>query len=367
MRINVARLLCSAVVLACVPVVATPAARVQAVSPDVVISQVYGAGGNAGAVLRNDYIELFNRGTTTVSLDGWSVQYASATGTGNFAANPVTNLRGSLAPGQYYLVQQATGGSERQPAPDAGRVRRGQHGGRRRQGDPGEHDHGPGCATVRRTPCSAAQLAQIVDLVGYGGANFFEGTGGADDLDHVGRLPRRQRLHRHRQQQRGLRRCHPHPRNTAAPLLPCGGVTVPGLSIGDASTVEGNDGTTTLVFDVALSGAAGEGGVTFDIATADGTAQDASAAGEDADYVAQSLTGQVIPAGGSGPYSFSVTVNGDTAVETDETFLVAVTNVVGANVADGQATGTIEDDDLPPCDASITPIYRSRALDWRRR
>ena len=87
---------------------------------------------------------------------------------------------------------------------------------------------------------------------------------------------------------------------------------MPGLSISDVSTVEGNDGTTTFVFTVALSAAAGDGGVTFDIATADGTAQDASTSGEDADYVAQSLTGQAIPAGGSGPYSFSVTVNGDT-------------------------------------------------------
>ena len=46
----------------------------------IVISQVYGGGGNAGATLRNDFIELFNRGNTTVSLAGWSVQYAAATG-----------------------------------------------------------------------------------------------------------------------------------------------------------------------------------------------------------------------------------------------------------------------------------------------
>jgi predicted extracellular nuclease len=46
----------------------------------VVISQVYGGGGNVGSTLRNDFIELFNRGNTTVSLAGWSVQYASASG-----------------------------------------------------------------------------------------------------------------------------------------------------------------------------------------------------------------------------------------------------------------------------------------------
>src|SRR5215203_7407295 len=79
------------------------------ISDTVVISQVYGAGGNAGATHRNDFIELFNRGNTTVSLAGWSVQYASATGTGSFSGG-VTTLSGSIAPGQYYLVQESSGG-----------------------------------------------------------------------------------------------------------------------------------------------------------------------------------------------------------------------------------------------------------------
>ena len=47
----------------------------------VVISQVYGGGGNTGAPYRNDFIELFNAGNSTVSLAGWSVQYASSSGT----------------------------------------------------------------------------------------------------------------------------------------------------------------------------------------------------------------------------------------------------------------------------------------------
>src|SRR5262249_10225055 len=58
-------------------------------NPSVVISQLYGGGGNSLAPLRNDFMELFNRSAGTVSLAGWSVQYASATGTGNFASNPV--------------------------------------------------------------------------------------------------------------------------------------------------------------------------------------------------------------------------------------------------------------------------------------
>jgi 2',3'-cyclic-nucleotide 2'-phosphodiesterase (5'-nucleotidase family) len=89
-----------------------------AASPDVVISQVYGGGGNSGATYKNDFIELYNRGSTPVNLAGWSVQYASATGTG-WAVTPLTSF--SLQPGQYYLVQEAAGaaGTVDLPAPNA--------------------------------------------------------------------------------------------------------------------------------------------------------------------------------------------------------------------------------------------------------
>ena len=49
--------------------------------PALVISQVYGGGGNSGATLRNDFIELFNPGGASVTLTGWSVQYTSSAGT----------------------------------------------------------------------------------------------------------------------------------------------------------------------------------------------------------------------------------------------------------------------------------------------
>ena len=87
------------------------------VSTTVVISQVYGGGGNSGATYRNDFIELHNRGTSTVTLTGWSVQYAASTG----STWQRTPLSGMLAPGQYYLVQEAqgAGGTVNLPAPDA--------------------------------------------------------------------------------------------------------------------------------------------------------------------------------------------------------------------------------------------------------
>jgi DNA/RNA endonuclease G (NUC1) len=139
----------------------------------VVISQVYGGGGNSGATLRNDFIELFNRSTEALSLTGWSVQYGSTAGV--FSGK--TDLTGSIAAGGYLLIQEAAGagGTVPLPTPDAtGAIAMAAGAGK--------------VALVRNTtlmpcgsiavPCTAAQQANIADLVGYGtGTTFFEGTG----------------------------------------------------------------------------------------------------------------------------------------------------------------------------------------------
>lgn len=74
-------------------------------STGIVISQLYTYGGGTGATYTNDYVELYNRGTSTVSLSGWSIQYASASGT----SWTVGNLSGSIAPGKYYLIKMGGG------------------------------------------------------------------------------------------------------------------------------------------------------------------------------------------------------------------------------------------------------------------
>lgn len=192
-----------------------------AASPDVVISQVYGGGGNSGSTYQNDFIELHNRGSAPVSLAGWSVQYASATGT----SWQVTGLAGvTLQPGQYYLVQEAagSGGTTSLPAPDTtGAIAMAATAGK--------------VALVTGTTAlacgsSCAGNAAVRDYVGYGAtANNYEGSGpapapsntasvqragnGCSDSDHNGA---------------DFATGAPVPRNTAAAVAVCAAPVVDG-------------------------------------------------------------------------------------------------------------------------------------------
>src|SRR2546422_4425254 len=138
-------------------------ARLTGVSTSIVISQVYGGGGNSGATFKNDFIEIFNRGSAPVELTGWSVQYASSAGT----TWQGTNLSGTLQPGQYYLIQEApgAGGSTNLPTPDAtGMVNMSATGGKVALVNATTLLSGSGCPFA----------ASVLDFVGYGGANCFE-------------------------------------------------------------------------------------------------------------------------------------------------------------------------------------------------
>jgi predicted extracellular nuclease len=185
------------------------------VASDVVISQVYGGGGNAGATLTHDFIELFNRGTSTVSLAGWSVQYVSATGTGTWAVTPLGN---SIAPGQYYLVQQAQGegGTTPLPAPDA-------------TGTIGMAA-GAGKVALRSTTAPLAGTCLDVktspglrDLVGYGTtASCFEGSSRAPQLSNTtAAFRKRGGCFDSNDNDIDFSANGPAPRNSASPLKSC--------------------------------------------------------------------------------------------------------------------------------------------------
>jgi autotransporter-associated beta strand protein len=72
----------------------------------IVISQVYGAGGNAGASYKRDYVELFNPTTAAVVINGWTIQYAAATGSSWTKTSNLPNV--SIPAGKYYLVAMLT-------------------------------------------------------------------------------------------------------------------------------------------------------------------------------------------------------------------------------------------------------------------
>jgi uncharacterized protein len=157
---------------------ATPGAA--APSSGIVVNEVYGGGGNSGATYTNDFIELTNRGSAPVSVDGWSVQYHSGGATG---AWQVTPLSGSIAPGAIYLVAEAQGmgGTQPLPTPQA-------------TGTIGMSGTAGTVAVVNGTTAltcadSAACQSASVDLVGYGSAVINETApiGGASSTDSVQR------------------------------------------------------------------------------------------------------------------------------------------------------------------------------------
>ena len=108
------------------------------------------------------------------------------------------------------------------------------------------------------------------------------------------------------------------------------GSALPTLSINDVSVAEGNSGTSTARFTVTLS-AASTSTVTVNYATADATATAGS------DYVSKS--GTLTFAAGTTSQFVDVVVNGDTTVESNETFVVNLSSPVGATIATRQGWG----------------------------
>jgi hypothetical protein len=132
----------------------------------VVISQIYGGGGNSGAPYTNDYIELFNSGTIAQNLSGWSVQCTSATGP-TTTWFPINLPDFTLEPGQYYLIQ-GVGGASGVALPTANVTSTASL----------SATAGKVILVSSTTPETAANPtgAQIIDKVAYGASTAIEGA-----------------------------------------------------------------------------------------------------------------------------------------------------------------------------------------------
>jgi hypothetical protein len=145
--------------------------------PKIVISQIYSRGGEQGATFRNDYIELFNRGNTTVDINNWGLQATSFEGsvTSGMMVRFISSRSIEIEPGKFLLVALAGGSlGNLLPSPDFNvpMMKLGSNGGQ--------------IALVRNNPpavvgtCPDLQNTDIIDYVGYGAAaQCFEGSGAA--------------------------------------------------------------------------------------------------------------------------------------------------------------------------------------------
>ena len=185
------------------------------------ISQIYGAGGNTGAVYKSDYVELHNNGQSTESLAGFSLQYASATGT----SWQVAVLPASTIPaGGYFLVRMSldtSSNGQLLPTPD--HVATGFSGLGGVQGK---------IALVNGSQAlTACTDANIIDFVGYGAASCSEGSSPVDSLRPATAAHRKNFGCTDTDNNKAdFDTLLPAPRNSATALFSCGSVVTSTLS-----------------------------------------------------------------------------------------------------------------------------------------
>jgi hypothetical protein len=200
---------------------------------DVVVSQIYGGGGNAGATYRNDYVELFNAGSSTADLSAWTVQYATAAGT----SWQTTALSGTIAPGHHYLVQLASNADVGAALPSADATGTSNLG-----GTSGKIAlvRGPAALTCGASAGSCSADPLVADFVGYGSASDFEGTGSAAALSSTtAALRANDGCTDTGDNAADFAAAAPAPRNSASPASSCG------------STPAGPSGSVNVALDVA--------------------------------------------------------------------------------------------------------------------
>ena len=213
----------AAFVLAATALLLAPAAS--SASPDIVVSQVYAGGGNSGATHTNDFVELFNRGSSAVDVSGWTIQYASSTGTSWQA----TALSGTIQPGRHYLVQLASAGAVGSPLPTPDAT-----------GTTNMANAGGKVALVRDaallgcggSPGSCSAVSQVADLIGWGTATDYEAAAAAALSNTAADLRAAAGCTDSDDNAGDFASATPDPRNSSSPGSSCGSTAAAGWGLG---------------------------------------------------------------------------------------------------------------------------------------
>jgi predicted extracellular nuclease len=225
-----------------------------AVSPTLVISQVYGGGGNTGATLKNDFMEIYNRGSSAVDVRGWSIQYASTMGS--------TWTRTTLAaatlpdpvlvqPGHYFLIRQAQGAGGTVDLPNADAI--------------GTTAMAAGAGKVVLVSNNTTILAgtvcpagpEVIDIVGYGsGTTCSEGSPTATLSNTTAALRNNQGCTDTDNNSTDFTVGSPNPRNSLADPHFCDAESAPSVtstSPSNSATGVARDANVTINFSEAVS------------------------------------------------------------------------------------------------------------------
>lgn len=202
-------------------------------STTLVISQAYGGGGNTGAPYNADFVELHNISAATQSLSGLSVQYSAATNTGAWTgifALPAA----SIPPGGYYLIKMSAVGTAgvALPVPDAS--------------TPSGNEiamsssNGRVALVTGVTALTGCPTANVIDLVGFGTSNCFEGTVIPALSNTTAALRKTNGCTETNNNNNDFTVAAPAPRNSATAVVSCGSSTSPSLTVSGSIANFGN-------------------------------------------------------------------------------------------------------------------------------
>lgn len=154
--------------LSVLPTYAAEAPTATEAASAVVINEAYVNGGSANAPFKSKFVELYNSSDAPVTLDGWSLQYRSATGTAG--TNSVSRLTGTISAHGYYLISGSSNGGTGTDLPTADVV-----GQLNSSGTAGTLVLSTQGQALSALPTgSVTDDANVADLLGYGSSNTFE-------------------------------------------------------------------------------------------------------------------------------------------------------------------------------------------------